>query len=457
MAKVFSEYEMDLSEKLIINSLRYAEILRDSVLIGEAYQIFGNLKYNVKSYSDAREYYKKSLGIYLRHNEVTKAAGIYNNLGILSNIMTKDSSSFKYYEKAITININEKNYLKLAINYLNVGVDYSDWNNFDEAIKYFEKSLNIVKEHNYVRLYPWIYNNLSNYYLEKLDFQNSLDYAYLALEIASQHSNKLQELGALEQLRDIYAMKSDTIQAYHYLNKIIILTDSINRNNRLKELDILETRFKFEEQIKKQEFEKAKLEADYYRKELTYVTFLLISGFMGLTFVFLFVWQKARVKRKALEQKNTLLEKEKLKKDLEYKNKELTTNVMYLLRKNEFISSISEKLKNLTNGGNDEKNEHIRKIILELDKSISENNWEEFEIRFKEVYVGFYNRLSQKQPDLTSNELRLCAFLKLNMTTKEIADITFQSVESIKKARYRLRKKLNLVRDDSLITYLSKL
>ena len=142
---------------------------------------------------------------------------------------------------------------------------------------------------------------------------------------------------------------------------------------------------------------------------------------------------------------------------MEFKNKELTTNVMYLLKKNEFISNISDKLKNMDLEEGIHDRDIIRKIVLELDKSISDNNWEEFEIRFKEVHVGFYNNLSKRYPDLTPNELRLCAFLRLNMTSKEISELTFQSPESIKKARYRLRKKLDLVRDDALVTFLSKL
>jgi len=175
------------------------------------------------------------------------------------------------------------------------------------------------------------------------------------------------------------------------------------------------------------------------------------------TLVFLFVTQRSRIRRKTLEQKNTLLEKEKLSKDLEFKNKELTTNVLYLLKKNEFISGISKKLKTINFDSFDKDENTIGQIISELDKSISNDNWEDFEVRFQEVHVGFYNHLSKEFPTLTPNELRLCAFLRLNMTSKEIAEITFQSIDSIRTARYRLRKKLNLEREDNLVAFLTKL
>ena len=74
-----------------------------------------------------------------------------------------------------------------------------------------------------------------------------------------------------------------------------------------------------------------------------------------------------------------------------------------------------------------------------------------------EVHEDFYDALNKKFPDLTPNEKRLCAFLRLNMTTKEISAITHQSVQSINMARFRLRKKMNMEHDDNLISFLGQL
>jgi len=83
--------------------------------------------------------------------------------------------------------------------------------------------------------------------------------------------------------------------------------------------------------------------------------------------------------------------------------------------------------------------------------------WTEFELRFQQVYNDFYDKLQEKFPNLSSNEKKLCAFLKLNMTTKEISAITYQSVNSIVVARSRLRKKLDIETEESLISYLQGL
>ena len=77
--------------------------------------------------------------------------------------------------------------------------------------------------------------------------------------------------------------------------------------------------------------------------------------------------------------------------------------------------------------------------------------------RFKEVHSDFYDALSEAFLGLTPNEIKICAFLRLNMSTKEISSITHQSIKSINMARFRLRKKLNVERDENLISFLTQL
>ena len=140
----------------------------------------------------------------------------------------------------------------------------------------------------------------------------------------------------------------------------------------------------------------------------------------------------------------------------DFKNKELTTNVMYLLKKNEFIESISAKLKNSKQFFKPENRAFVDSISKELESSLSKDAWEEFEVRFQQVHSEFYKKLTNKYPDLSPNDLKLCAFLRLNMSTKDIASITYQSYNTLSTARYRLRKKLNLDDHANLITFLNQ-
>ena len=128
---------------------------------------------------------------------------------------------------------------------------------------------------------------------------------------------------------------------------------------------------------------------------------------------------------------------------------------MYLLKKNEFILTVSEKLRQVNLDKHPELESTITEVIHELDTGSAQESWKEFEIRFQDVHKDFYRKLSEKHPELTANDLRMCAFIRLNMNAKEISAITYQSVNSIVVARSRLKQKLNISKDKSITAYIS--
>jgi len=183
------------------------------------------------------------------------------------------------------------------------------------------------------------------------------------------------------------------------------------------------------------------------------VLIIIITLILGLGIIILILT------RQKIKAKNTALEKENLEIELEFKNKELALKVMSLLKKNEILSDISKKLLVVKNDAvKQETKTAINKIYKELQKSTDDEIWEEFELRFKQVHSDFYEQLMTKFPDLTPSEQRLCAFLKLNMSSKEISGLTGQSLNALETARYRLRKKLGISNSQiNMISFLSQL
>ena len=96
-------------------------------------------------------------------------------------------------------------------------------------------------------------------------------------------------------------------------------------------------------------------------------------------------------------------------------------------------------------------------VIMSIDQEKANNLWKEFEMRYMEVHKDFHQKLTANYPQLTANERKLCAFMVLNMSTKDISSITYQSEHSIKIARYRLRKKLGLGKNENLTAFLHNL
>lgn len=118
--------------------------------------------------------------------------------------------------------------------------------------------------------------------------------------------------------------------------------------------------------------------------------------------------------------------------------------------------NLSKKLKIALSNINPENRKLVNDVIREIEMDSSMDSWKEFELRFQNVHTDFYKNLSRDYPDLTSSELRICAFLKLNMSTKDISAITYQSGSSIKVARWRIRQKFGLDKEASLVSFLSQ-
>ncbi|PLX18960.1 MAG: hypothetical protein C0599_11470, partial [Salinivirgaceae bacterium] len=251
-----------------------------------------------------------------------------------------------------------------------------------------------------------------------------------------------------ESLIEEYAKIKDFEKSYEMHKTYNALTDSINISTSLQKATQLEMQYKFDQIQKEQELAQQ-------RREFRYVLLLIISIGLSLTIALLYYLARSRNKRIRLQQDKLKLEKENLENKLDFKNKELASNVMNLVRYNELAIKVTEKLMHAKADFKKSNQAIIQDIINELKTSTNEEAWKEFEVRFKQVHEDFYEKLNNQFPDLTPNETRLCAFLRLNMTSKEISAITFQSIKSIEVARTRLRKKLNLVNTDTnLVTFL---
>ncbi len=156
------------------------------------------------------------------------------------------------------------------------------------------------------------------------------------------------------------------------------------------------------------------------------------------------------------EKELLLLREEKMESELQHVNKLLAASTMNLVIKNEFIETIKEELNEVRQKGkNPETKLALEKIVKEIDVNLRiQEDWEQFEYHFDQVHGDFLTRLRDEYPDLTPNEQKLCAFLRLNLNTKEIANLLSISLRGVEVARYRLRKKLDLERGQNLSKFM---
>lgn len=155
--------------------------------------------------------------------------------------------------------------------------------------------------------------------------------------------------------------------------------------------------------------------------------------------------------RTHLELKHT---RDMLETELDFKKKMMTENALYITRRTELGNAIIENLKAINKDTGNEYSDKIISAISKLKNLIQGQEWKEFELRFEKEHKSFRENLEKKHSNLTPNEVKLCTFLRLNMSSKEISEITGQSVRALETARSRMRKKLGLQRSDNLVQYL---
>ncbi|WP_084438903.1 triple tyrosine motif-containing protein [Algoriphagus mannitolivorans] len=214
-----------------------------------------------------------------------------------------------------------------------------------------------------------------------------------------------------------------------------------------------------------------------YRSLGAYViyTILIVAGlWMG----FMFLDKRYKKKTKAIEiEKNRALQKKeseledltqrteeeiiklknsKLEAEINFKNQELTSSAMHLIQKNKLLQDIKNSLKNLSS---EEKNKQLNSQLNRLVKSIDKDleggeEWALFSQNFDQVHGNFITRLKERYPDLTPQEIKFSAYIRMNLNTKEIANLLGISVRGVEIGRYRVRKKLGLERQENLSDFL---
>jgi len=490
-------YDLPSSMDYVIRAMETAKESKEPILIATSYTYFLRLFFQMGNYNEALKNGLEALKIYEELGKENDLFKVYQNLGVVFEQMKEYDKALDYYFKALSIynNISSENKpaltRKMPQVFNCIGGVYQVKEDYNTALQYYTKALGISKEFKQDANLGMIYNNLGKlsmnlgkedealnffnlslqhrekikdlngmartylfegiYFMEIGEYDQALDMAQKAKKLIELIGRKGLELDLELLFFNIYQAKKDATKALEAHIRYKQLSDTLHSETNMKEQVSLQMQYEFDKKEKIREVEKQKLKFKYG---------LIISILtLGCIIIGLFYsLAKNHSKRVTLEKEHVSLEKKSLEQDLELKNKELTTNVMYLLQKNELINSISTRLLQLKKKLKKENQEDAQRIIFDLQAGADRDVWDEFEMRFLQVHNEFYLKLKDVCSDLTPSEVKLCAFLRLNMTSKEISAITHQSVKSIEVARARVRKKLDLTgKDVNLVTFLSEL
>lgn len=444
----------------------------------QLYSQIGLCYFNIENFDMALVYFKKGLNV--AEEQLKKDPSITNlerkfvNLVNVGGVFTQKKQFTKareYFEKAIEINHTLDNLAFYAALYNNLGIIFKEEKDLKKSFEFYNRSLEIREQLKDSSGMAQVLNNMGEYYYTNMDFKNAISSLNKSISLSKAMGNIRSEMLAHQFLTETYEKMGNYKKALESHKIFKQLYDSITGSDQTANAAKLEVKYQYEKQKKESEL---KQEIELARRERRSLIYLIISAILLMLFVIALLLirnQKIRMnqtelsrkslelesKNLGLEKQNLVLENENLELELDIKKKELTTQVMYLMQKNEFMASILKEIQDLKSSVDQKSLARLQSIVRDMRSNIDTKVWNEFEIRFQQVHQDFYDKLNELHSDLTPNEVKLCAFLRLNMTTKDISAITYQSTKSIQVARARLRKKIEIERDENLVSYLRQL
>lgn len=472
--------------------------------LAEGHASLGTLYYNCGQYDKAIQHLSTSLDMYKSKQDYTNQhfvratlANIYAEYAPHTFSSTRESF-IELLEIATDLN-NDSLYIITAGYYATALIRYQ---NFKEADHQINKALQLSRaDERHTKMTPVLYVNLGDIFFHEgmvkaainqyekarelaIRFKKNialftsdlkLGKSYLSLnevEVARKYYTEallgFDKLGMNVRLQETYnelalleLQQKNFEAAYHYRTTQSTLNDSLLRQQSRALLD-LQSQMRIERSLIKQKEESV----SWLAANLILIV-LLGTCFFGLFYInhkrlLASKHRSTLVSEKVILEKelqNQRLREEKLSQQVEFNSKKLTINALNMIQKNEILLQIKEKIASMKNSSTEDTQSALTKNLSQLvNFGLNiDRDWDNFIIHFEQVHNDFFDQLKTKYPHLNSSDLKLCALLKLKLDTKEIASIMNISPQSVKVARSRLRKKLELEMTSNLSAFITQI
>ncbi|MDD3039139.1 tetratricopeptide repeat protein [Bacteroides sp.] len=430
-----------------LSSLHISEQYNDSIGIFNVLIDIADIKSTLNNCQDALKNVDQAFQIAREMNDSSMIFICFTKTGSIYQQM-KHPEALYYLQKALQMVQGKK--INKTINLLcSIGSVYTGQKKFSEAEKNLKEALALAQKAELKYACGEALSELGILYYTQKQYTRAIECTNRALQVGSEIQYQELKKNSYKLLADIYVATGDYKGTYLNHANFKQLNDSMFNEKNVRKMTLLESTYKYDKE--KQKYEMEKVNQQLKIKNQRYIIFSLIAVTL-LVFILLYqLYLSNRLKKKALR-----LEIDQINSQLEYSQKEMVSATLQLVQNSESDAYCMKMLKSIENT-DEEGEKNIRTLISYYKNKSVYSNWEEFETLFLKVNSDFYDKLNKSFPTLTLNERKLCVFLKLNMTNKDIAQITFQSDEALKKARMRLRKKLELDRDENLASFILNL
>jgi tetratricopeptide (TPR) repeat protein len=485
-----------------LKALRLADSLHISLRkIADITQEIGLLHYKVKNYQAALRFWHQTHQIYTHEDlhERTYTNNI-NNLGLAYRQLRQYDSAMYYFQQASHEAMFQRDTIWIGIARGNVGDILLAQKKYHAALPYLRYDLTqsmLYKEWGNVCLSMLAISQVYESQKQYDSARNILDSAVWVMkkyDLALHRNNEQQTMllwkNICSQKATIFHATHQYDSAYYFKNLYALYSDSLQSLNPYETLLKQQGSFDMEKQrtINQLLAAESKHKANLLVASIAISVLLVIALGLGFNFYRVHKRQDNLAKEKLqlendkmlalqtatqtqlkAEQEHHLrlaeqlrfqaekaqLEQDNKEQELAAKQRELMMMSLLLSSKNEVLEQILDKLAEI--GINEKAFPALKNIKSQINQSFrTEDEWQRFKVHFEAVHPNFYNNLTLKHADLSKTELQHCAFARMRLTTKQIADMLVQSKRTADTMRYRLRKTLNLSLDEDLVEYLQQ-
>jgi len=364
----------------------------------------------------------------------------------------KDSSEW-YHKKALEQYIATGNSTYIPGGYVKLGNIYLEKKEKDLSRRYFEKAYYIADSTGNRQAMVMSLNSLGDWEILFGNRTNAETCYLKSTNVGMELTDKLFLLSSLKKLTNLYKNSNDDHKALFYSEQIQHIKDSIAGFEREQLVRNLEMQMEVSEKTRQLEL----VEKEKKYTELKNYFLYVILAITLIASCFMVYYQKRvhnrdkEILKKKEEVQQAIIEQQRLKdiqlsNEIDYKESQLSALTLQMLQKNELLQELKEKL------DNGSKDQEISKVV---NKGFNQDkDWEDFNLHFESINRNFYAKVREAFPGISPNELKICALIKLNLSIKEMASILNISPDSVKTARYRLRKKLQLNTEDNLTEFI---
>ncbi|WP_158838515.1 tetratricopeptide repeat protein [Polaribacter sp. L3A8] len=468
---------------------------KNNTMEGKALLKLGFIEKNRGNLSTSLRYFNKAKDIFKSTNDSVRFASIHFDMGYVYRYKNQKEKELQFYKKGLEF-IKEKDEELMGKGYLHLGRYYTRLKKLDSSIYYYDKALEVFKKNNQDdRIYN-VYNNVSNTYYRQGKYKKVIDIRTLVLNYAKKENSKLlitvnyhnlaaaySELGSYNlalkyldsaivvakennfkirlsksynSLAKLNYMLKNYKKSYKYLEKHKIYSDSIFQSQLSNTIEEVELQNKFKIETKNLQIINQKQAFD----KKIYLIIISALLLLGIPMIVL-LYRNSINKNKIIEGN---LEKEKIKKEVlleKFKRSEI--EVKNLVADNsmrlEFLKQLLTQLKEQRKTYNSvEVKNYIKDLSFKIQQQITtESKLTLLKKKIDSVNDGFDNMLLTVYKELTKTEREVCALLRLNLSVKEIASIRNSSSDAIKVTRYRIRKKMNIPKNQNLEVFIQNL